>query len=712
MNQERPVYDLLPAVHRIRDTAENYSLRALLEVVEDELQRLREDVDGLYDDWFVETCAEWVVSYIGDLLGVQGLAAIPGAGATQRALVANTISYRRRKGTAAMLEQLARDVTGWPARAVEYFQLLGTSQHVDHVRLGNVRTPDLRDAGRLELLETPFDTIAHTADVRHIDVRRGRHNIAHVGLHLWRLTAYALLDIDARPIDASQGRWTFDPAGRDLTLFNRPRTETEVTHLAEEVNVPAPLRRRALHNELTALHESGRTPVFLAEPTPALRLQLLGEDDPIPTAQLVCCDLTGWHRPDPGTVAFDPLLGRLTFPAGVAPGRVRVGFAYGFSGDVGAGPYDRQATLADALAAAGMTWPREVDWQLGVSRDLDPVPGVIVGSLAEAVDAWNDRARVQPGQVGVIAVIDSATYEESLTGDSRVVIPPGNRLLLVAAAWPSREDPEHAGVQVRDRGTFVATGLRPHLVGSLEVEALPGPAAAGSELVMSGLSIEGQVTVRLGDLASLVLANCTVGDDRDGTLANGGLVAASDNPHLTIRLVRTICAAVQVDGVPGLGLTDSIVHAHGESDAIAVGANSAHVEIEAATILGQTVARSLAASNAILRGVVEVARRQQGCSRFSYLPFASRAPRRYRCQPADAEAARSVAPRFTSIRPADPGFCQLAPDCPAEIVTGADDEGEMGAFHFLQQHRRVTNLRSQLDHYLRFGLEAGVFFAT
>jgi hypothetical protein len=40
---------------------------------------IRGDVDGLYDDWFVETCAEWVLPYIGDLLGVQGLRPVPGA---------------------------------------------------------------------------------------------------------------------------------------------------------------------------------------------------------------------------------------------------------------------------------------------------------------------------------------------------------------------------------------------------------------------------------------------------------------------------------------------------------------------------------------------------------------------------------------------------------------------------------------------------------
>ena len=52
----------------------------------------------------------------------------------------------------------------------------------------------------------------------------------------------------------------------------------------------------------------------------------------------------------------------------------------------------------------------------------------------------------------------------------------------------------------------------------------------------------------------------------------------------------------------------------------------------------------------------------------------------------------------------------LAATCPPEIATGADDEGEMGAWHFLQAPQRVRNLRLALDEYLRFGLEAGVFF--
>ena len=95
--------------------------------------------------------------------------------------------------------------------------------------------------------------------------------------------------------------------------------------------------------------------------------------------------------------------------------------------------------------------------------------------------------------------------------------------------------------------------------------------------------------------------------------------------------------------------------------------------------------------------------------RFSYLPLTSATARRYRCQPTDTASAHRVFPQFTSTDLGQPGYLQLAASCPPEITEGAEDEGEMGAFHFLQGGRRVRNLVANLDQYLRFGMEAGIF---
>src|ERR1700759_2381196 len=130
------LYQRLPAVHRLRDAQAGEPLKALLAVIAEQASVVEADIDRLYRNWFIETCDDWVVPYLGELLGVGGLRTIPGTPAfSTRALVADTLRMRRRKGTALVLEQLARDCTGWPAHAVEFLQLVATTQNVNHVRL-------------------------------------------------------------------------------------------------------------------------------------------------------------------------------------------------------------------------------------------------------------------------------------------------------------------------------------------------------------------------------------------------------------------------------------------------------------------------------------------------------------------------------------------------------------------------------------------------
>ena len=104
------------------------------------------------------------------------------------------------------------------------------------------------------------------------------------------------------------------------------------------------------------------------------------------------------------------------------------------------------------------------------------------------------------------------------------------------------------------------------------------------------------------------------------------------------------------------------------------------------------------------------ARRQEGCVRFSYLPDSARVPRRYRCLPESADSPALAVPRFTSLRYGFAAYAQLAVTSGAQLLTGADNEGQPGAFNFLFQPQRETNLRVRLDEYLRTGLEAGIFY--
>src|SRR5512142_472725 len=128
------MYGLLPAIYRIRDAEQGEPLKALLAVIAEQASLVEENLDQLYDDQFIETCADWVTPYIGDLIGYRALHGVARGVASPRSEVANTIRYRRRKGTASMLEQLARDVTGWDAAVVEFFERLGWNQYMNHTR--------------------------------------------------------------------------------------------------------------------------------------------------------------------------------------------------------------------------------------------------------------------------------------------------------------------------------------------------------------------------------------------------------------------------------------------------------------------------------------------------------------------------------------------------------------------------------------------------
>ena len=864
------LYNLLPALYRLRDQepAQAEALRALMALIEQQFLLLEADVDQLYDDAFIETCQEWLVPYIGDLLGVRPLQDIPTAAPQQltsaqtapysrRAYVANTLAYRQRKGTATVLEQLARDLTNWPARAVEYFQRLEWTQHLNHVRPNSWRTPDLRDTNALALLNTPFEIAQHTPDIRHIDhpidSEQGRYNISHIGIGLWRLQSYPLAQVEARPVPGQPGLYWINPLGQDLPLFNTPEPETSITTLAREINVPAPLRRRPLHDEVEAIAAAQLSNRQYFSGQPAFQLYLPnaeGEPEAVLPEELLICDLSGepgtpntnWqrlnatrhvrNRPDARRIAVDPVLGRLAILQGKPiPETVLVSYAYGFSGDIGGGPYDRRASVAQALS-------QPVTWQIGVSRFAVGVgEEAIVTSLSEAIAQWNAQP---PGTLGAIVLMDNRSYQMPATA---IALPAGSELLVLAADWPRIAlSPPELG-EIRRLNQWVPIGHRAHLLGDISVVGTAEAERPNSgRLTLDGLLIEGRLTVQAGNLEHLRLAHCSLVPSQGGLV---GESSASDgdntNSRLTVEIERSITGPIylpqtidrlivqdsivdatqagriwmtpplsfplpageflvrQADGsehtlsvptdadietvqadlevalqtLPGIegmrvGQLDEpagdrlilfslvpLTFGPTESDietvarlglldtAVAIASSNPNqagpkTTLSRTTVFGGSYVQTLSASEVIWTGRAIAQRRQTGCVRFSYLPSGSRTPRRYRCQPelaietqletatrqkgsplSAAETAtirsrlqRQIVPSFTTRRYGQPAYGQLSRTCPSQIRSGAEDGSEMGAFSFLKQPQREANLRTALDEYLRFGLEAGIFYLT
>ncbi|MFN0068288.1 MAG: hypothetical protein ACKVYV_11690 [Limisphaerales bacterium] len=700
--QEQLYQQWLPALYRRRDAEGSGDptggpLRALLDIIGAEGDRLDAETEQLLDNFFIETCEDWVVPYLGDLLGVRDLPAAETAAFTPRAYVANTLRYRRRKGTAAMLEQLARDTTGWPAAAVEFFARLGTTQHFNHVRPANHRTPDLRRAGALELVGTPFEAAARSGEVRRIEPRRGRWNIPHVGLFLWRLRAYPVRAVPAH--DHGGGRFSLSPLGHDAPLLHVPVAEDDITHLATELNVPAPIRRRGMFENHSAHYGEGT-----AAPRDVF---LVADGADVASARIQVVNLEGWMRkPDAGRVAVDPALGRVAFPAGEVPARLEFCAAHGFSADLGGGPYERDFFAAPAGATIYMVGG-----------------GATHPTIASALAAWQADGRPD----GVIEILDSAEYAEA--GAVNVAIPAGRTLVLRSGRDATFREIRQP--RLRLAGGLVVTG-----------EAPADPDAPGGRFVLEGVLLAaGPLNVADGDLGELIVRHATLTPGRDlapdgSPVAAGAtmLGVASGNPRLAITVELAITGAVAAASAASLAVRDAIVDAHGGA---AISANE--LMLEQATVFGRCNATVVVlASNSLFTGPLVAVRRQEGCVRFSFLPAGSLVPRRHRCQPdyaveqatareerrlgrrlTDPELAALAAPIVARLQPlfanrrfGQPAYAQLHARIAEEIFTGADDGNEQGAFHLLRQAQRLRFLRSALDEYLRAGLEAGVFATT
>ena len=678
------LYALLPAIHRIRDASQDGVLQELLTIVAEQLNAIEEDIDQLYDNLFVETCANWAVPYLGDLIGSRPLHGAQGTLRTSRAEVANTIAYRRRKGTAAVLEQLARDVTAWDTAAVEYFLRLATTQYLNHLRPEHRCTVDLRKMEPLERLGTAFDSIPHTVNVRRITSGRGRHNIPNVGLFLFRLGAHSWSAVRSQPAAATdKRRFLFHPLGIDKPLFTFPEPEKEVSHLAGIANVPLALSRRELRRR-TADYYGPDKSIEIVRRTAAGLVA-------VPTNEIESCDLSDldadpdtstWPPGHPTRVSVDPQTGRIRFPTDQE--EVLVRFYAGFPAQLGGGEYDRLATF-DAEPVAFAAYP-------GAQA-----------SLEATITQIGDAGTVEIGISGpfretpVISCHENAQLEVRAADGTQAVFQSGGDLLVGGGA-------------------------------SAEV-TLNGLLLAGGRIVVPA-TFQGHPN----RLQKLRIIHCTlvpgISLHRDGQPVSPALPSlVIECPDTEVDIQWSICGGIRAVDTAVVQVANSIIDATSPTD-IAFCAPPPHeaapgapLKIESCTVIGKIhTAALLRASNSLLLAEnkagdgwdapVIASRRQQGCVRFSWLPLNSIVPRRYRCHPVDDAESAECAPAFTSLRYGHPGYCQLAAPVPNALWRGAEDEAEVGAFHHLKQPQREDDLRTRLDEFLRFGLEAGLFYST
>ncbi len=705
------LWDWVPAVHRTADgeeTPHKHVLRALLQAIGEHAAIARRSIDHLWDNQSIEVCDDWAVALIGELVGTRLVPALNRRG--RRVDVGRTIHYRRRSGTLHVLNQLLLDIAGWDGALVESFRTLGRTHHaLDPLPLPLGRythTPragvaDLRRPRGSELVDGPWDEYFHTADLRPNRGRDGLRSVRGLNFHLHRQRAYRVNYPTA--VEIAEGRWTFDPSGRDTPLFMPSYRPEQACSARHEWDVAGPIRCRLLgHAEyvvtdevLDALADAGVPAAAIAELATMkglrfrdeLRLRQtlraaanadeLHDDDThlhiivataltedsakatlvrdarafmladdgsgqLPPERTVAGNLSDWSvAPLSGkTVVVDPVRGRFRFNDFAPERPVVPHYHYGFTGDLGAGTYDRRRSLAA---------PSLVEYSGGVFL---PVP-----------DA-----------VGTYTITDSATYTVADLGV------PG-KLTLQAASL-----------------------TRPYLRRSTTegVDWFLSQAGLDAELVLEGLWYGGGKLVLRGNFKKVTIRHCTL--DPGGVNANttalkpAGIVIHNGTVDELI-VESSILAGISYGGsgsALSVKLTDCIVAASEPGFEIAV--PGAELTLERCTLAVPVSGLRIFATEVLAQRPITVVDHQNGCVRYSVIALDSHTPPPYR-------GAIATVPNhwFTSRRFGDPGFFALSETAPAFVTRGAENGSELGAFSGLIDAIKLDSLRTKVHEFMPLG---------
>jgi hypothetical protein len=561
------------------------------------------------------------------------------------------------------------------------------------------------------LVDTAFDEFHHWHDVRRHRGLSGRHGIAKLAFHLLRIPSRPLVGVMPAPGPAPR-TFTVDPSGRDTPLFvARTRAnDWDEWRSAREWELPAPMPCRLLGhaeyqvdetvvaglvaaglssaaaNDLRRFRgvrfKSERELRRLAAGLPnaaailaagmfqrllaaalvpdcgkagLLPKSFSAEIAPgviVPRERMAAGNLAAWSATAADKrLVVDPERGRLLFLGPLVPRTLAVSHYYGFPGPIGAGTFDRRASVAGAAAVS-----------------------ILGGGAISAA---------QLSATSIAEIEDSATYGPV---------------------------PDKTGVQ--SMTLRAANEQRPYL--RLEASwVLDTGAQQDSRLTLDGLWIgtAGNFSLVLrGDFERVLIAHCTL--DPGGLDAQGNQIRpvrlAVEGRVEELVIDHAIVGPIERRGgeVERLCICDSIVQSL-DPAVPAIDLPRTELRLSRATIFGAVDVNLMDASEALITGPTDVTNTQAGCFRFSAAPTGSRVPR-----PFESLFFTDSNHFFTSRRFGDPGFAQLSESAPAALRRGAENGSEMGAYSALLNAIKLDSLKAKIDEFAPFGLIPIYVFAT
>jgi hypothetical protein len=700
------LWRLLPAIYRTDDAGalgDPGPLQELFNRMGVQSATIRRSIDRLWENQSIETCDDWVVPYIGDLLATRLVSCLDAR--AQRLDVAKTIYYRRRAGTLGLLEELVADVAGRDARAVEFFRRLGRTRHQFDPPIGNAFATDIPawmpDTTYAAGIIVANGTNAYVCAAGGISAAAGGPSGTGTAIPDGGVTWSFYEPVGSlvpAAIEGLAGANSRTPAGGFADLRNDyagRNTNSAFEEFAHFVDLRKGAQSSGRYNIshlgvfvwwLQSFPVLAATPVGNGQTPPCFTFDPSGRTIPLfaPSSRTAESFGEDWVAPDewhlpvavrdvlwraypdqlypsafwvglgggpaPSPLSRDqltvhPETGLFSFIGAVPEGTLVASYHFAFMSTIGAGGFPTAMLEAIALPAA-------------ISRVTDG------GGLDTALGAIGGDTTIE--------IDDSLTYP-GLTGTLDI----GSWAVAVVAGEKMRPVVRWAG----GGQTWIVKGDNANLM-------LQGLWLQGADLVLTG-TFE-TVTLRL---MTLDPGTAGTGGVAIGTAIDGMPLAPAhlwiEGSIQTLTVERCITGPIRTrngGAVEQLTATDSIIQAiaTGAADDYALQSTVGSISLARCTVLGPSAVHRLDAGECILDDVTIAEDTQHGCIRFSAIAQGSVVHAPYRSVTVPPRGPYLVSRRF-----GDPSYARLrrladtaivAPQTGDTILGGAENGSEMGVF--------------------------------
>ncbi len=783
-----PLYERLPEIYRTKDAEQNYQLKGYLSIFEEMFSEIHRNIEELYDDLFIESCAEWVIPYIGDLLGTSRLKGDPW---TLRADVAQTIKLRRRKGTIRAIELLTYNLSGWGVHCVELRDLLVRNQHINHQRpdaggdppyqypsdknnvypidsihryIPNGGTVPLRQRELLSLLNTPFDSFAHTVDTKPVQFGKVSYNVPNLAVYFWRCRDYRITMVQpahlkpkkrAETDAVRQLRFYANPLRRQERLFTIGKIipDQKSGGIEDIESMPGPMPTEIQPGEDTWITPKDFFSIDSYDPqsieskmsdVSGISFQLHVPKSVVPggasnnanqnladhnddrKVQLKynfrTANLTHWHEEAKNDeIIVDPCNGRFVIgcdddtEADELLQHLLVTYAYGAPGPVGAHPVSRASIPARLYG--DKTQQLSVQWDEGGEQ-----------ALSQALD--HCLALKFENKPTVIEITDSRTYELDIgkiaLKSSLIIRAADNQRPVLVLKKPLRFLPHNdllngfdnhlklKNLNVKLEGLYITSpkGRKFALITQAALNSLDilnSTLVCGQDFRKASLdSIEPNPTPRRKPFV-----HCALKLNEKYGLSK----KFAETPEILI--INSITSSLKIDSGYVIKIKDSMIDAYIDTresskvhanTIIAIGGAkhkfAPHAILNGVTIFGNVLLESIEASGVIFNNELDIYNNQKGCIKFSYLlKKFNRLPQHYACVFGQSER-EEIQTRldFNSVQFGAATYGQLSFACDRRIREEGPGEDSMGAFGFLQEAHKLKNIKTRYREFMPIGV--------